>query len=215
MSQNWDLQGEGGTFVETKKSNWYEIWVWVFSGPAHCRQTTAIYYPHFIFLFIIKMHIYYYFIFIFILVVYLSDEGFIVVFDQDDPTLQVAIKSCKNPESREKFLEEACKYLKSLNNQQEDFHNGIQGHNQKKVITEVLSGWLNSPSRRLWWLSSTNKSEKKKWLRGVPRFACYQLGPWYSCPFSPVAKIFWKIIKDLCIQVLFKQIDKDNLFVVG
>lgn len=161
MSQNWDLQGEGGTFVETKKSNWYEIWVWVFSGPAHCRQTTAIYYPHFIFLFIIKMHIYYYFIFIFILVVYLSDEGFIVVFDQDDPTLQVAIKSCKNPESREKFLEEACKYLKSLNNQQEDFHNGIQGHNQKKVITEVLSGWLNSPSRRLWWLSSTNKSEKK------------------------------------------------------
>lgn len=29
---------------------------------------------------------------------------------QDDPNLQVAIKSCKNPESREKFLEEACKW---------------------------------------------------------------------------------------------------------
>lgn len=39
------------------------------------------------------------------------------VFDQDDPNLQVAIKSCKNPESREKFLEEACKYFMSRNNQ--------------------------------------------------------------------------------------------------
>ena len=33
---------------------------------------------------------------------------------QDDPNLQVAIKSCKNPESRDKFLEEACRYLKGL-----------------------------------------------------------------------------------------------------
>ena len=31
-------------------------------------------------------------------------------FHQDDPNLQVAIKSCKNPDSREKFLEEACEY---------------------------------------------------------------------------------------------------------
>ena len=57
------------------------------------------------------------FIFIVILLVYLSDESFIVVFDQDDPNLQVAIKSCKNPESREKFLEEACKYFQCMNNQ--------------------------------------------------------------------------------------------------
>lgn len=41
-------------------------------------------------------------------------------FHQDDPNLQVAIKSCKNPDSREKFLEEACEYqlkgsLKNVN----------------------------------------------------------------------------------------------------
>ena len=36
---------------------------------------------------------------------------FNVCLQQDDPNLQVAIKSCKNPESREKFLEEACKYF--------------------------------------------------------------------------------------------------------
>ena len=48
----------------------------------------------------------------------LSDESFFFfffLFEQDDPNLQVAIKSCKNPESREKFLEEACKYFLSQN----------------------------------------------------------------------------------------------------
>lgn len=48
--------------------------------------------------------------------IYPFDEGFFVL-QQDDPNLQVAIKSCKNPESREKFLEEACKYFMSRKNQ--------------------------------------------------------------------------------------------------
>ena len=38
----------------------------------------------------------------------------VFLFHQDDPNLQVAIKSCKNAESREKFLEEACGYKKGL-----------------------------------------------------------------------------------------------------
>ena len=38
----------------------------------------------------------------------------LVLLYQDDPNLQVAIKSCKNPDSRDKFLEEACRYLEGL-----------------------------------------------------------------------------------------------------